>query len=446
MTQIQLLSKQASNAECRLANLNGATGGSYAGQVYDKDYLCPTLTDMQGGGRQPHIVEVKKLDVNEFGFINNGTGKHQSNIVYSKDGINPCICAGMGVKQQPTMVVDAQSLRKVRTEEGKALRKAYESGKIHHAFNEHRTAEPRTDGISNTITTVQKDNMIIEQHCVAMRGRNPDNPSNRTPGMPTEQRLELQEDNICNCLTSVQKDNLVLEVKTMLYINKYFDFIYSERVINERNAVEILCLLREKISEEEISEWSIRGLWCILAKEILQQNVYAKSVFKNWENKPELFQFSYYSEKDEQIVFTETQVREMWKDWQIRCSSYRWRLEQQHRRKFDDFVQELSYENSSSKEIVCYMWKTCKGIGLLQQALYSVQEIWQSLHSMGENYYLIRIRKLTPKSCWKLMSFSEEDYEKAHAVNSQTQLYKQAGNSICVNVLEKIFSQMIERN
>lgn len=60
-------SKQASNAECRLGNLNGATGGSYAGQVYDQDYLCPTLTDMQGGGRQPHIVEVKKL--NDVNFV-----------------------------------------------------------------------------------------------------------------------------------------------------------------------------------------------------------------------------------------------------------------------------------------------------------------------------------------------------------------------------------------
>ena len=113
--------------------------------------------------------------------------------------------------------IDAQSLRMVRTEEGKALRKAYESGEIHHAFNEHRTAEPRTDGISNTITTVQKDTMIIEQQIVAMRGRNPDNPSDRSTGIHTEQRLELQEDNICNCLTSVQKDSLLLETEKFVY-------------------------------------------------------------------------------------------------------------------------------------------------------------------------------------------------------------------------------------
>ena len=57
--------------------------------------------------------------------------------------------------------------------------------------------------------------------------------------------------------------------------------------------------------------------------------------------------------------------------------------------------------------------------------------------------YLIRIRKLTPLECWRLMGFSDEDFKKAEVVNSNTQLYKQAGNSIVVNVLEEVFKQMI---
>lgn len=55
-----------------------------------------------------------------------------------------------------------------------------------------------------------------------------------------------------------------------------------------------------------------------------------------------------------------------------------------------------------------------------------------------------RIRKLTPKECWRLMGFSDEDFHKAEKVNSNTQLYKQAGNSICKNVLVAIFGQMFE--
>jgi len=55
----------------------------------------------------------------------------------------------------------------------------------------------------------------------------------------------------------------------------------------------------------------------------------------------------------------------------------------------------------------------------------------------------LRIRKLTPKECWRLMGFDDENFEKARKVNSDTQLYKQAGNSIVVKVLERIFEEFI---
>jgi len=53
-----------------------------------------------------------------------------------------------------------------------------------------------------------------------------------------------------------------------------------------------------------------------------------------------------------------------------------------------------------------------------------------------------KIRKLTPLECWRLMGFDDEDFYKAEKVNSNTQLYKQAGNSICVSVLEAIFKEL----
>lgn len=55
----------------------------------------------------------------------------------------------------------------------------------------------------------------------------------------------------------------------------------------------------------------------------------------------------------------------------------------------------------------------------------------------------IRIRKLTPLECWRLMGFDDEDFHKAQQSGvSNSQLYKQAGNSIVVNVLEKIFENL----
>ena len=59
----------------------------------------------------------------------------------------------------------------------------------------------------------------------------------------------------------------------------------------------------------------------------------------------------------------------------------------------------------------------------------------------------LRIRRLTPLECWRLMGFDDDDFYKAQATgNSNTQLYKQAGNSIVVNVLEKIFNKLLKEN
>jgi len=54
------------------------------------------------------------------------------------------------------------------------------------------------------------------------------------------------------------------------------------------------------------------------------------------------------------------------------------------------------------------------------------------------------VRKLTPKECWKIMGFSDEVYSKVEGRLSNTQLYKQAGNTICVPCLSAIFKQLLE--
>lgn len=62
-----------------------------------------------------------------------------------------------------------------------------------------------------------------------------------------------------------------------------------------------------------------------------------------------------------------------------------------------------------------------------------------------DNYVIeppFRLRKLTPKECWRLMGCTDEDFHKAEVVNSNTQLYKQAGNAIVVDVLEHLFRQL----
>lgn len=61
------------------------------------------------------------------------------------------------------------------------------------------------------------------------------------------------------------------------------------------------------------------------------------------------------------------------------------------------------------------------------------------MNELNQEY---RIRKLTPRECFRLMGVSDEDIDKMMSVNSNVQCYKQAGNSIVVPVLEAIFTRM----
>lgn len=56
----------------------------------------------------------------------------------------------------------------------------------------------------------------------------------------------------------------------------------------------------------------------------------------------------------------------------------------------------------------------------------------------------IRIRKLTPKECWRLQGWDDDSFERARQVNSDSQLYKQAGNGITIQVLEALFRRFYE--
>lgn len=85
----------------------------------------------------------------------------------------------------------------------------------------------QSQGQSSTLTAGGHD---VENHsdmdllCVAMRGRNPQNPSDRTKGCLTEQRLEINPSGKTNCLTTVQKDNLIIQLGRGNNKGGFFDY------------------------------------------------------------------------------------------------------------------------------------------------------------------------------------------------------------------------------
>lgn len=210
-------------------------------------------------------------------------------------------------------------------------------------------------GCSPTLSTMQGGNQepkILESQIVAMRGRNPDNPSDRTTGSPTEQRLEINMQGTSNCLTSVQKDNMVLiKQATECEVGGCFDASYPEsqtrrgRVQDNGNTCPTLTAQNQEIVRiEKVGQISSDGSQCGT----------------------------------------------------------------------------VIYENGISTNLVA------------------------GTHGYANSHIATkyRIRKLTPRECGRLMGVSDEDISKMAAVNSNTQLYKQFGNSIVVDVMCAMFRNL----
>lgn len=118
-----------------------------------------TITSVQKDNLvvEPRIIEVGKVK----------EGKHQQDSVQHEDGICRTICTGHHASTPhllKTMVSEPQAMTPKRTEFGKAVRKAYENKEIELSRHDMTTMEPRTDGVSNTLTSVQKDNLVATPH------------------------------------------------------------------------------------------------------------------------------------------------------------------------------------------------------------------------------------------------------------------------------------------
>lgn len=288
--------------------------------------------------------------------------------------------------------------------------------------------------VAVTLTTKpgqrNSDNYIQEPFVVASRGRNIENPSDRTAGKPTEQRLEINKTGFSNTLTSVQKDNYVVEPK-----------ILEEKYKNDRNKTirTLLRILWKEIREKKIWE-QIGRFQCFSEKEILQQGMHEKVLPEKREEQTDVFKCPYNSEKYKCIIIENNFLRDMWLSIKSRRSSQRWGLSEQQFREFTSSLQKLSFETAPKKEKLYYMWKTDESFRFLRETLSEIQKIWRSANIKSQESY--RIRKLTAKECFRLMGVKDEQFDRLHGI-SNSQLYKLAGNSIVVDVLEAIFKNLL---
>lgn len=195
---------------------------------------------------------------------------------------------------------------------------------------------------------------VIEPLIVASRGRNPDNPSDRTTGSPTEQRLEANMNGTTNTITTVAKDNYVMEpVVCEQRCDEGLRF-FKDNVVGTLRTIDA-CGDKRVIEPDDMNPVRIG-------------NIYGEQ-------------------------FGTGYAGNVWD------------------------------QDSVSPTIM-----TAQGGN--RQPLVVDNVKW-------------RIRKLTPKECWRLMGFSDKDCDHASKYVSDSALYKQAGNSIVTSCLVAIFYSLL---
>ena len=204
----------------------------------------------------------------------------------------------------------------------------------------------------------------------------------------------------------------------------------------ERDTFEILQTLQKEIGEKEIAEWRSRILDTFQQEEILRQDVYEKRLdIEQDEKKLERKEQSCECEVKNRTFDKQERMREMPINKEFRCSSHGRGSIQQFARELTSIMQKLSHETSQEKNLH-RLRETTQGIRLLRKALSEIQEIWRP--SLYEEQSL-RIRKLVPIEIWRLQGFTDEQFYKAKDSGvSNSQLYKQSGNSVTVNVVDAI--------
>lgn len=273
--------------------------------------------------------------------------------------------------------------------------------------------------IVNTLTchetgfSVHHSNMCI----VAMRGRNPENPSDRTPEIHTEQRLEPNSEGICNTLTTVQKDNLVLEQETMASNCEVVKIEKVGQISNEGSQCGTV------VSTNGLYPTISAGCHGYANPHILEKNTDVIIYDDYNSNVPE----------NQDCIGTLTT--------NIGSSTIRNGIKLVEKNNFYEQAIKTAEENNAQEgDIVDAFNRKVLKEGISPTVTTRPEGKKTAILPVVEKY---RIRKLTPRECWRLMGFTDEDFEKAAMVNSNSQLYKQAGNSIVKNVLMAIFNKMV---
>ena len=177
-------------------------------RVYGNNSIAPSLTSTDYKQPKQIVDYAERIG----GCFDDEKGKHQAGSVWNKNGLSPTLDTMQGGYRQP-LVTEEINIEKVGHLDCKGWHEI--ETRVHSTNGLAPTVETRNR--AKYIETINYNGKEIELPCVcASRGRNPENPSSRESGLPTEQRIELNTKGTSNAITTVQKDNYVLESNKVL--------------------------------------------------------------------------------------------------------------------------------------------------------------------------------------------------------------------------------------
>lgn len=366
---------------------NYIPSGHEASRVVDANDIAPTVKENHGTVTaivEPSIIKVGQVS-------NEGS---QSGMVYDTNGLSPTICAGC------------------------------------HGY-----------AIGNILVN-------DEPFIVASRGRNPENPSDRTTGSHTEQRLEANTSGTTNTITTVAKDNYVMEPQVL----RAERTDYGKKIRKQYEAGEVY----EKISNMREMMPRTDGI----------SNTITTIQKDNYVMEPIIYDdYNSRIPQDQDAITTLTTncgasaVRNGVKIIEpVVCEQ---RTDEGLRFFKDNVVGTLrTIDACGDKRVIEPDDMNPVRIGNIYGEQFGTGyagNVWDQesvsptiMTAQGGNRQPLvvdnvkwRIRKLTPKECWRLMGFSDEDCNRASDYVSDSSLYKQAGNSIVTSCLVAIFYSLL---
>lgn len=408
--------------------------------------------------KNPKCVQVAQLE-----------GQYESTgRVYSAEGISPTVTTCGGGNREPKIIDDTYV------------------GMYNYALSDTFMGDKdrfqKGKDVAGALLTSPKEGVVLkEPRICASRGRNPENPNSREKGLNTEQRIELGPEGISNTLTTVTKDNYLVEPSTVKESKKSsFTELQKQMITEEGNIKRYInsdivdkfdvgdcadisfpngygkgnrvckqcaptiaasgskdnLVVKEGVSEDNLKRQLCNKLiqeGLVKEGDVIRHS-YTNSRFDSFhtENSDDPNCCSTLTTRADCIGYVEKQEPMPCPTLDTRCDCLGVVVKSDNKR-LQQLVSKMDL-SQDNQYMDLYNQQTSDNAGTITTRVDASNST-----AIYTNY---RIRKLTPRECWRLMGIVDSDYDKVAEHQSNASLYHLAGDSIVTTCLMAIFGKL----